>query len=173
MQIDNYGRCGHTEKEICDHLHKNPTFDISNIFVINGSKYKNSQEESFIDSPSINVWEDRDISISEKDYHFSNQNKWNLPQEYLEFNIIEYLFDLCKTVEERNRVEQEILLFHEHNLINLLRYMKYIRDVAQENNIVLGVGRGSSCCSYCLYLLKIHRVDSIKYDLNINDFLRV
>jgi DNA polymerase III alpha subunit len=44
--------------------------------------------------------------------------------------------------------------------------------VCKENNIVLGVGRGSSVASYVLYLLGVHRVDSLKYDLDIKEFLK-
>ena len=40
-----------------------------------------------------------------------------------------------------------------------------------ENKIVWGVGRGSSVSSYILYLLGVHKVNSIKYGLNITDFL--
>jgi len=45
-------------------------------------------------------------------------------------------------------------------------------DTFRKNNVVWGVGRGSSVSSYVLYLLGVHRVDSIKYKLNINEFLR-
>jgi DNA polymerase III alpha subunit len=45
-------------------------------------------------------------------------------------------------------------------------------DVFNKNNIVHGVGRGSSTSSYVLYLLGVHFIDSIKYDLDINEFLK-
>jgi DNA polymerase III alpha subunit len=40
-------------------------------------------------------------------------------------------------------------------------------------NIVWGVGRGSSCSSYLLYLLGLHEVDVVKYDVDISDFIRI
>jgi DNA polymerase III alpha subunit len=40
------------------------------------------------------------------------------------------------------------------------------------NNIVWGVGRGSSVASYVLFLIGIHKVDSLYYDLPIEEFLR-
>jgi DNA polymerase III alpha subunit len=40
------------------------------------------------------------------------------------------------------------------------------------NNIIWGVGRGSSVASYVLYLLEVHRVDSMYYNLDIREFLR-
>jgi DNA polymerase III alpha subunit len=42
----------------------------------------------------------------------------------------------------------------------------------KENKIVWGVGRGSSVASYVLYLIGVHRIDSIKYDLDIREFLK-
>lgn len=70
------------------------------------------------------------------------------------------------------RVWEELDEFKERGMHNLLRYMIYLVDFMRENNIVWGVGRGSSVSSYVLYLIGIHKVDSIKYGLDINEFLR-
>ncbi len=42
----------------------------------------------------------------------------------------------------------------------------------RDNEVIWGVGRGSSVASYVLYLIGIHKVDSMYYDLPINEFLR-
>ena len=42
----------------------------------------------------------------------------------------------------------------------------------RKNNIVWGVGRGSSVSSYVLFLMGVHKVDSMKYNLDIKDFLK-
>ena len=57
-------------------------------------------------------------------------------------------------------------------MYHLLRYMIYLVDFMRENNIVWGVGRGSSVASYVLYLIGVHRIDSIQYDLDWREFLR-
>jgi DNA polymerase III alpha subunit len=57
-------------------------------------------------------------------------------------------------------------------MIIVLKFLKYLVDVCNTNNIVLGVGRGSSVASYCLYLLGVHCIDSIKYELDIKEFLK-
>ena len=57
-------------------------------------------------------------------------------------------------------------------MIDLLCYLKYLVDTMREHNIVWGVGRGSSVASYCLYLLGVHKIDSIKYELDIREFLK-
>jgi len=42
----------------------------------------------------------------------------------------------------------------------------------RKNNLVWGVGRGSSVSSYLLYLIGVHKVDSYKYRLDIKEFLK-
>jgi len=57
-------------------------------------------------------------------------------------------------------------------LFDLLRYLKYLADVMTEHRLIWGVGRGSSVASYVLYKLKIHRIDSLYYNLSPEEFLR-
>ena len=63
-------------------------------------------------------------------------------------------------------------MFQERNLFNLLKYLKYLVDIMRDNNVIWGVGRGSSVASYVLYLLGVHRIDSMYYDLDPGEFLR-
>ena len=70
------------------------------------------------------------------------------------------------------RVDLELDEFEQRNLSDLLRFLVYFVDTVRTNNIVYGVGRGSSIASYVLYLLKVHRIDSFKYNLDIKEFLK-
>ena len=45
-------------------------------------------------------------------------------------------------------------------------------DTVNKNNLMIGVGRGSSCSCYILFLLDVHQVDSIKYNLDIKEFFK-
>jgi DNA polymerase III alpha subunit len=74
--------------------------------------------------------------------------------------------------EQNKRANEELHAFAKHNMFNLLRYMIYLVDFMRENNIVWGVGRGSSVASYVLYLIGVHKIDSIKYELDWREFLR-
>ena len=78
----------------------------------------------------------------------------------------------CKTDAEIQRAGEELLMFQERNLFNLLKYLKYLVDTMRDNNIIWGVGRGSSVASYVLYLLGVHKIDSMYYDLDPGEFLR-
>lgn len=109
---------------------------------------------------------------SVQDFDHRCQNNWKMPQEYRDLDIAEYVLNLCKTDAELQRVGQELLLFQERGLFNLLKYLHYLVDVMKSNNVIWGVGRGSSVASYVLYLLGVHRINSMFYELDPEEFLR-
>ena len=111
-----------------------------------------------------------DISVAEFDLR--RQATWFMPNEYQHMDIAEHVLALCETQEQLQRVGQELLLYQERNLFNLLRYLKYLVDVMEANQVIWGVGRGSSVASDVLFLLGVHRIDSIYYQLDIQEFLR-
>jgi DNA polymerase III alpha subunit len=172
MINDAYGRIGYNQEEIIEGLKKNSKLNFKDSFLMDGEQYTESCKKTYIELPKINNWVDRDNSISIEEFHKKLQNNWLVPSEYKDLDIEQVLLNKCKNEEQINRVKLELVLYKKFNLINLLRYLKYLRDIAKENNIVWGVGRGSSCSSYCLFLLEIHRVDSLFYKLDINEFLR-
>lgn len=100
------------------------------------------------------------------------QSNWRMPQEYRDLDIAEYVLNLCKSDAELQRVGEELLLYQERDLFDLLRYLKYLVDVMTENHLIWGVGRGSSVASFVLYLLGVHKIDSLHYDLDPREFLR-
>ena len=95
-----------------------------------------------------------------------------MPDAYKNMDIAEHVLNLCNTDAELQRVGQELLMYQERDLFDLLRYLKYLVDTLTANQMIWGVGRGSSVASYVLYLLGVHRIDSIYYDLDPSEFLR-
>ena len=95
-----------------------------------------------------------------------------MPQEYKELDIAEYLLNLCQTDAELQRVGLELLEYQKIDFFDALCFLKYFVDTMRDNNIVWGVGRGSSVASYVLYLLGIHKIDSIKYNLSPDEFFK-
>jgi len=100
-----------------------------------------------------------------------NPAHWFIPDDYYP-NLTEMLYGMCETTEQRDRVSQELELYIKLGMYDVLHVMKYIVDTLRENNIVWGVGRGSSVASYVLYLIGVHKVDSIKYNLPIEEFFK-
>ena len=107
-----------------------------------------------------------------KEFDQIKQNSWHMPDEYKNMDIAEYILSLCDSDARLQRCGQELLLFQERNLFDLLRYLKYLVDTLRASNMIWGVGRGSSVASYVLYLLGVHRIDSMFYDLDAREFLR-
>ena len=112
------------------------------------------------------------LDVDQKDFDGALQSEWFMPDEYKTFDILQYLVDKCESADEYVRVVDEWEEFHKRDMIDLLRYMKYLVDFMRENRIVWGVGRGSSVASYVLYLIGVHRINSIQYDLDWREFLR-
>lgn len=99
-------------------------------------------------------------------------NDWNMPAEYYKLNIENYLTERCNTSAELDRVHLELAEFDKRNMIPVLQFLIYFIDKLKQNDIVWGVGRGSSVASYVLYLMGVHRIDSVKYNLDIKEFLK-
>ena len=110
--------------------------------------------------------------MSVADFDEEMRSKWHMPQKYRELDIAKWLLEQCKHEEEIQRVGKELLLYQKRGQFLLLQYMKYLVDLMRENNIVWGVGRGSSVSSFVLFLIGIHRINSIYYDLDVEEFLK-
>lgn len=128
-------------------------------------------DQSVLDTP-IMLFSESDQQYTVEQFDQINQSKWFMPEEYAQLDIAEYLLSLCKSDTELQRVGHELLLYNDKNLFDLLRYLKYLVDTMTAHGIIWGVGRGSSVASYVLYLLGVHKIDSIYYDLDPEEFLR-
>jgi DNA polymerase III alpha subunit len=111
-------------------------------------------------------------AVTVEDFDHVNQSQWLMPDEYKQLDIAEYVLGLCESEAALQRVGEELLLFQARDLFDLLRYLKFLIDTMKSNNLIWGVGRGSSVASYVLYLLDVHRIDSLHYNLDIAEFLR-
>jgi len=174
MQIDQLGRISFSSKNLIEEIYKGNIDLLPNAFVSTDEdyvKYLEYLEEKAITDWPIPLPENKD-DIDIETFDRSNQHSWLMLAEYKDFPVASYLLNLCKTAEETARVKLELTLFEEHNMIALLCYLKFLVDTMRSNNILWGVGRGSSVASYCLYLLGIHKIDSLKYNLDIREFLR-
>lgn len=99
------------------------------------------------------------------------RTNWFIPEEYKNMDIEGFLVNQCPR-ENYQRLMDELELYKNHNMMPVLNTMKYIVDTLRKNNVVWGVGRGSSVASYVLFLIGIHKIDSVKYKLPINEFFK-
>lgn len=172
MKYDQFGQAYTTTNELSELLYQNPELDLSQFLVEDWDRYNMSVAQLYSDLPTVKEYHAYPPDYSVDIFHSTKQSQWNMPKEYQQLDIAQYVLDLCKTEVELQRVGEELLLYQERNLFDLLRYLKYFVDTMRVNNVLWGLGRGSSVASYVLYLLNVHRIDSIYYDLPINEFLK-
>ena len=170
MKYDQYGQTYTTTNELCDLLYKNPKLDISLFQVEDSLEYNRSVAELHAELDLLDSY--HQITQTVEEFDMTLQKNWRMPVEYKDIDIAEYVLGLCKAEHELQRVGQELLLYQERDLFNLLRYLKYLVDTLRKNNVVWGVGRGSSVASYVLFLIGVHKIDSLYYNLDIEEFLK-
>lgn len=173
MNIDQYGRVELSADDAFTSLYQGGAL-LENHFALDNEndilKFNQAVDTNADEILKVKSLEKLDCDIEEFDKQL--QKNWFLPEEYKKLNIISWLLEKCKNDEERNRVNLEIELFVQHKMLGVLVYLKYLVDTMRSNNIVWGVGRGSSVASYCLYLIGVHKVNSIRYQLDIKEFLK-
>ncbi len=166
MLKDTFGNPIFQEKDIFNMFYKGQLEYLDQILVENTSDISKLFDQLGIKIKQFDSY--KNLEFFDK----ANQCDWFIPEEYKNFPIVHWLFEQCKTDEEIQRVDAELTAFIEHNMFDLLFCLKYIVDTLRKNNIVWGVGRGSSVASYVLYLIGVHKIDSLKYNLDWREFLR-
>lgn len=169
MLFDIYGNTIFQNKDIFDLLYSRKIENIDKIIAESDPEVEKLLEYStlkFKTSDSI------DYSQSIEEFDLANQSDWFIPEEYKNLDIEEYCLNKCSTDEERHRVQEEFKEFKQRKMITLLQVLKYVVDTLKSNNIVMGVGRGSSVASYVLYLLDVHKINSLQHNLDWREFLR-
>ena len=132
-------------------------------------KYNDAIQSNYL---NINTVLPNELLTSEiSEFDKDNQSTWFIPDSYKNLNIIDYVLGLSPR-ENYERCFEELEEFKKRDMLPLLQYMVYLVDFMQENKIVWGVGRGSSVASYVLYLIGIHKINSIQYKLDWREFLR-
>lgn len=168
MHTDKFGQIIYNENDLCESLLHNPDKRIKKALVDQPIREPKMLGLDYF--PNLTLYNNSDISV--EDFDSINQNNWHMPDHYKNMDIAKWILDQCKNDSELQRVGMELLLFQERNMFDLLKYLKYLVDTMRDNNIVWGVGRGSSVSSFVLYLIGIHKINSLYYDLDIDEFLK-
>jgi DNA polymerase III alpha subunit len=173
MKQNKFGQMVFSQNDICDLLMQGQTVD-SLTHVVVDDTVDLEQLVRHVDRPdSLLTWtfpHNEETSVPE--FHVAQQQNWHMPKEYCQLDIAVHVLSLCNSEAELQRCGQELLLYQERDLFDLLKYLKYLVDVMRTNNVIWGVGRGSSVASYVLYKLGVHRIDSLHYNLDVHEFLR-
>lgn len=168
MNQNKFGQLVFTESDVFDLVMQGRDHSILNGMTVDESV---KLDCDLIDSV-FDLRHPEDNKVSVEEFHRAQQRTWHMPEEYKNLDIAEHVLSLCQNQEELQRCGAELLMYQERDLFDLLRYLKYLVDVMSENQIIWGVGRGSSVASFVLYKLGVHRINSMYYELDPEEFLR-
>ena len=170
MIQNKFGELIFSSADVCDLLMKGRDPQSLSGMIVDHTVDTNSWPDFLPTHPYFLQVQEHDCT--EQEFHSKQQNTWHMPESYRHMDIAEHVLSLCDSQEELQRCGQELLIYQEKNLFDLLRYLKYLVDTMSQNNIIWGVGRGSSVASFVLFKLGIHRINSLYYNLDIHEFLR-
>lgn len=172
MKTNQHGEQIYNQDDVCDLIMQGIAPHSLAGLVVDNSVDLETAAAVLEDVPKFIKYNDLVEQLTTEEFDHRNQQTWFMPDAYKQLDIVEHVVGLCKTDAELQRVGQELLLFQDRGLFDLLRYLKYLVDLMTENQLIWGVGRGSSVASYVLFLLGVHKVDSMYYDLDPREFLR-
>jgi len=167
MKLDEYSRSIFDSNDLFDIIYEHGPEVLQNLIVKHDEEIQKFNEAN---NNLIRIKNDN-VNDSVESFDKNNQENWFMPEEYKQMDIEEFLVHNCPK-ENYQRLIEEIQEYRSRNMLNLLRWLKYFVDTMRSNKIVWGVGRGSSVSSYVLYIIGIHKIDSIRYNLDWKEFLR-
>jgi DNA polymerase III alpha subunit len=168
MRIDNLGIPVFSSSDVFDLLYQGKLDILPKILTEpNDAEVKQFNEHS----ETITLQEYQEPQLSKTEFDSLMQSSWNMPDKYKTLDIEEWLSDSCPE-QNFQRLVEELEAYKARNMLDLLRWLKYFVDTCRKEGIVWGVGRGSSVASYVLYLIGVHKIDSLKYNLDWREFLR-
>jgi DNA polymerase III alpha subunit len=172
MRTDKFGQMIFGEQDVINLYLQGLDFDILNHLLVDNSVDLETAAHILDHVPAFIKYDELVQQQSVEEWDYRCQANWYMPEEYKQLDIAAYVLSLCDSDAELQRCGQELMMFQERNLFDLLRYLKYLVDVMTENRLIWGVGRGSSVASFVLYKLKVHRINSLHYELDPAEFLR-
>jgi DNA polymerase III alpha subunit len=168
MNPDKYSNPVFSEEDIFELLYQGQFQKLDQLFVQDSTEIQKLELESGISfkKPSNDFYT---LDVAEFDKIL--QSDWFMPKEYKNMDIEAFLAQHI-TNENNQRLKEELQAFKDRNMLDLLRWLKYFVDTCRAKGILWGVGRGSSVASYVLFIIGVHKIDSIKYNLDWHEFLR-
>ena len=170
VKRNDHGDCIYDEDTLLEYIYQNPEIDISKFYIDQPETYLSALNELGLELPIIQGEPKHNEKPAEMDQRL--QSSWHMPAEYHAIDVLDYLLKRCQTAEEEQRVRDEYALFDQKGFTKVLQFLIYFIDTLRNNNVVWGVGRGSSVSSFCLFLIGVHKIHPLLYNLDYREFLR-
>jgi len=183
MRLDNLSIPVYSDSDIFELIYQNKINELENLIADPSEeieKFNSVATEMGI--PKLKLYQDNQIDIN--DFDRLMQSEWYMPTEYKNLDVRSWMLskllevgnykDRAKAQASKNwyRCMEELDEYEKRHMEDLLRWLVYFVDTCREKGVVWGVGRGSSVASYVLYLIGVHKINSIQYGLDWREFLR-
>jgi len=170
MRLDKYSNPIFNEHDLFDAIYRGYQINPNDVVFVED---RDSNIVHFEDAVGVRLFSPiNSPTLTQAELDTARQETWYMPEEYKTLDIENWLLCQATDIVRYNRVQEELEEFKARNMLDLLRWLKYFVDVCSKENIVWGVGRGSSVASYVLYIIGVHNIDPIKYNLDWREFLR-
>lgn len=116
------------------------------------------------------------IKIFDENQEIPVDLTWLIPPEYSTLDLFEFFIAKIPTLPENLQERAEVRILNELAEVQSrqfdmgLKTIIYVVDELTKRQVVWGVGRGSSCASYLLFLLGLHCVDCLRYEIHYSEF---
>jgi DNA polymerase III alpha subunit len=170
-EIDDWGRVIVKADSLVDLLLQG--YDMKSLTIVDSPAIEEYNKWcKYYDKPECAFAVEQPPACTPEEEHESRASTWFISDEIQRINVREFLLSMCQEDACRDRVNEEMDLFEERKLEPLLQLMIYLVDHFRERKVVWGVGRGSSVASYVLFLIGVHKINSMAYGLDVHDFLK-
>ena len=169
MRLDKYSNPIFSEQDLFDALYQGIEFSVNDTMLVERTDAVKELEQQL----GFKFLDPYETHFEISDYDAACQSFWNMPDEYKTLDIENWLFEQAPPWDpQHTRIVEELEAYKARNMLDLLRWLKYFVDTCSKEGVVWGVGRGSSVASYVLFLIGVHSIDPIKYNLDWREFLR-
>lgn len=103
--------------------------------------------------------------------------EWPTPEPYRSDDLLLVCSDRLQQLNLTTdpyylRLAQEIAEIEDREMEGFIRHVWFVCADMDRRKVVRGVGRGSSCACLVLFLLGVHHVDPVFYDIPMTEFFK-
>jgi len=168
--VDEYGQVSFKIKDLYPLIMKG--YEIQKLLIEDGEEYQQFVQVAKAhdqDEMLPPVYSKPEIPVD--DLMTAYRNEWLIPERFKHLDLRVWLEQFCETQQQKDRIHAELDVFEKYDLFGMLRSLVYLIETFRKHKVLWGIGRGSSVSSYVLFLIGVHRVDSLAYDLDFSEFL--
>jgi len=133
MRLDKYSNPIFNESDLFDAMYKGYQFNVADTMLVERTDSVKELEKQI----GFKFLEPYETHFEVNDYDRACQSNWNMPNEYKTLDIEGFLVDQCPK-QHYQRLIEELQEYRSRNMLDLLRWLKYLVDTLEKNNIVWG-----------------------------------